>query len=264
MPTTPLGTWLTSTRVRPGTTPSRRSGVEVPVGGAGVVAGGQRDVERLVEGVLAGLAGLPHDQVDDLVLAVEHQVVQPQQHRRALVERASGPRPPGRAGRGAKASATSSSLDCGTWASGAPVSGVSTRDRAAPTSRRSRAGQRGRRSSGSRAYDAVGSCSGSAGPSTSGSAGGVGFGGTLIYREYVTRVSLATRVANVALDTSGALSSARRSSGPGLLVPTRPRSSSAGTCPSRRASFVSRLKAAPGRHHARRHHAPVRSHHLQP
>ena len=65
--------------------------VEVPVGRARVVAGGQRDVQRLVEGVLAGLAGLPHDQVDDLVLAVEHQVVEPQQRLGPLVERR--PRP---------------------------------------------------------------------------------------------------------------------------------------------------------------------------
>ena len=57
-------------------------GVEVLVRRAGVVARGQRDVQRLVEGVLAGLAGLPADQVDDLVLAVEHQVVQPQQQLR--------------------------------------------------------------------------------------------------------------------------------------------------------------------------------------
>ena len=43
----------------PGTTPQPALGVEVLVGGARVVAGGQRDVQRLVERVLAGLAGLP-------------------------------------------------------------------------------------------------------------------------------------------------------------------------------------------------------------
>ena len=66
--------------------------VEVLVRGAAVVAGGQRDVQRLVERVLPGLAGLPHDQVDDLVLAVEHQVVQPQQALRALVDADLAPR----------------------------------------------------------------------------------------------------------------------------------------------------------------------------
>ena len=66
-------------------------GVEVVVRGPRVVAGGQRDVQRLVEGVLACLARLPADQVDDLVLAIEHQVVQAQQDLRTLLE--SRPRP---------------------------------------------------------------------------------------------------------------------------------------------------------------------------
>ena len=92
IPTTPLGTRLTSTRVRPGTTPSLRCGVEVLVRRARVVAGGQRDVQRLVERVLPRLARLPHDQVDDLVLAVEHQVVQPEQALRPLVDADPAPR----------------------------------------------------------------------------------------------------------------------------------------------------------------------------
>ena len=98
-------------------------GVEVLVRGTGVVAGGQRDVQRLVERVLAGLAGLPHDQVDDLVLAVQHQVVQPQQAPRALVD--ADPRHACCALRAcANASATSTGVDCGMCASGAPLSGL--------------------------------------------------------------------------------------------------------------------------------------------
>ena len=73
-------------------------GVEVLVRRTAVVAGGQRDVQRLVERVLPGLAGLPHDQVDDLVLAVEHQVVQPQQALRPLVDADLAPRLLGLAG----------------------------------------------------------------------------------------------------------------------------------------------------------------------
>ena len=72
--------------------------VEVVVGGAGVVAGGERDVRELQEGVLAGLAGLDADQVADLLLPVEHQVVEPQQRGGALGQRGARPgllRPPG-------------------------------------------------------------------------------------------------------------------------------------------------------------------------
>ena len=65
---------------------------EVAARRTAVVAGGQRDVQRLVEGVLAGLAGLPADQVDDLVLAVQDEVVQPQQQRRALLQGRPCPR----------------------------------------------------------------------------------------------------------------------------------------------------------------------------
>ena len=72
-------------------------GAEVTFGRAAVVAGRQRDVGRLVEGVLAGLARLPHDQVDDLVLAVEHEVVQPQGSLGPLTDGRPGPRLPGRA-----------------------------------------------------------------------------------------------------------------------------------------------------------------------
>ena len=71
--------------------PADAAGVEVLVRRAPVVARGERDVERLVEGVLAGLARLPADQVDDLLLAVEDEVVQPQQRRGADVDRRTGP-----------------------------------------------------------------------------------------------------------------------------------------------------------------------------
>ncbi len=98
-------------------------GVEVLVRRAPVVAGGQRDVQRLVEGVLAGLAGLPADQVDDLVLAVEDQVVQPQQRAARSSSVVRGPAPPGPGGPARNASSTSASLDCGTCASGWPLIG---------------------------------------------------------------------------------------------------------------------------------------------
>jgi hypothetical protein len=89
MPTTPLGTW---------NDPDPAFGIEVLVRRTGVVASGQRDVQRLVERVLTGLAGLPADQVDDLVLAVEHQVVQPQQQGGPVLQGCSGPRLLGTAG----------------------------------------------------------------------------------------------------------------------------------------------------------------------
>ena len=68
------------------------AGAQVLLGGARVVARGQRDVPRLVEGVLAGLAGLPHDEVEDLGLPVEHQVVQAQQHGGPVGQRSACPR----------------------------------------------------------------------------------------------------------------------------------------------------------------------------
>ncbi len=72
--------------------------VEMVVGGACVVAGGERDVRELQEGVLAGLARLDADQVADLLLPIEHQVVEPHQRGGALGKRRAGPgllRPPG-------------------------------------------------------------------------------------------------------------------------------------------------------------------------
>ena len=73
-------------------------GVEVLVGRAGVVARGQREVGDLEVGVLAGLARLPHDEVDELVLPVEQEVVQAQERGGALVDRRRGPRGLGVAG----------------------------------------------------------------------------------------------------------------------------------------------------------------------
>ena len=64
---------------------------EVLERGAGVVARRHRDVHDLLEGVLAGLARLPLDQVEDLVLAVEHQVVEVKQDLPPQLERDAGP-----------------------------------------------------------------------------------------------------------------------------------------------------------------------------
>ena len=64
---------------------------EVLSSGAGVVARRHRDVRDLLEGVLAGLARLPLDQVEDLVLPVEHQVVEVEQDLPAQLERDAGP-----------------------------------------------------------------------------------------------------------------------------------------------------------------------------
>ena len=52
--------------------------VEVPVRRPCVVAGRQRHVQRLVEGVLAGLARLQLDEVHEGALVGQHEVVQPQ------------------------------------------------------------------------------------------------------------------------------------------------------------------------------------------
>ena len=92
MPTTPLGTRLTSTRVSPGHD-ADAPGVEALVGRTGVVASSQRECATSTVRVLAGLARLQHDEVDDLVLTVEHQVVQAQEHGGAVVE--GGARPGG-------------------------------------------------------------------------------------------------------------------------------------------------------------------------
>ena len=75
---------------------------------------------------LRALPDSQHDQVDDLVLAVEHQVVQPQQGRGALVERGARPgrlRPPGPAERLGDV-VVASTAACAP--SGCPVSGEDT------------------------------------------------------------------------------------------------------------------------------------------
>ena len=61
------------------------------LGGVGVVARDDRDVEDLLERVLARLAGLDLDEVEDLVLAGEHEVVEAAQHGAALGERRARP-----------------------------------------------------------------------------------------------------------------------------------------------------------------------------
>jgi hypothetical protein len=68
-------------------------GAQVVLGGVRVVAGGERDVEDLLERVTARLPVLELDEVQHLVLAVEHEVVQPHEDRRALGDRHG--RPPG-------------------------------------------------------------------------------------------------------------------------------------------------------------------------
>ena len=142
--------------------PGPALGVEVATGRAGVVARGQRDVAQLLEAVLARLAGLPADHVQDLVLTVEHQVVEAQQASVALLDR--GPAHAACARRARRnASATSASLDCGMLASGWPVSGELDHDRLRRTSRSTR-WVSAAAYSGSKASVAPGWCSGSRGP----------------------------------------------------------------------------------------------------
>ena len=90
--------------------------------GAAVVAGGERDVQRLVVRVLAGLAGLPADQVDDLGLPVEDRSCSRSstaarssiEVRAQLLLRAAGP---------GNASSTSPAVDCGMVPIGWPLNG---------------------------------------------------------------------------------------------------------------------------------------------
>ena len=57
----------------------------------GVVAGHDRGIGDLFEGVLARLAALELDEIEDLVLALEDQVVEAQEDLRPLGERAHRP-----------------------------------------------------------------------------------------------------------------------------------------------------------------------------
>ena len=67
-------------------------GLERPGCEAGVVPGGDRLVHDLLERPDAGLAVLGLDEVEQLVLPVEHEVVVAQQHGGAVAHRGSGPR----------------------------------------------------------------------------------------------------------------------------------------------------------------------------
>ena len=167
IPTTPLGTRLTSTRVRPGHDAELALRCRGARGRCARSSGRSARCARLVEGVLAGLAGLPHDQVDDLVLAVEHEVVQAQQRGRALVERACAPRPPGPAGPARRPRATSASRRLRDVRERLAVERRERPARSRPRSRRS-GGSATRRSRARGRTTRVGSCSGSAGPSTRG------------------------------------------------------------------------------------------------
>ena len=101
-------------------------GGEVALGRIGVVAGDDRDVEDLLEGVTARLAGLDLDQVEDLVLAREHEVVEAAAGPRARRRSSCAPRPPARGGAREIAAATSSGEHFGTQPSSSPLNGCST------------------------------------------------------------------------------------------------------------------------------------------
>ncbi len=71
-------------------------GLELLVEPTGVEASRQGDVRDLVEGVRAALARLDLDQVEQLVLVLEHEVVQAKERLLALTQRRLGPRLLGR------------------------------------------------------------------------------------------------------------------------------------------------------------------------
>jgi hypothetical protein len=73
---------------------------QVTYGGASVVPRVERDVDDLLEGVPAGLAALGLHEVEHLVLAGEHQVVQPEEHAGPLGHRPRRPAALGLAGPG--------------------------------------------------------------------------------------------------------------------------------------------------------------------
>ena len=121
---------------------------------------------------LRALPDSQHDQVDDLVLAVQDQVVQAQQDRRAVVERGARPRGLGTAGPRERLldvglarlrdDRERRAVERGVQVTPVPVVAISRSVSAATYS-------------GSNAYDARGSCSGSCGPSTTGPPEGTGF-----------------------------------------------------------------------------------------
>ena len=82
----------------------------------------QGDVGDLLEGLAAGLARLELDEVEQLDLTLEDEVVVAQQDALAHVHRGARPGPLRRA-RASTATATSSGVDSGSDASGAPPAG---------------------------------------------------------------------------------------------------------------------------------------------
>ena len=82
---------------------------------AGVVARHDRAVGHLLVGVRAGLARLELHEVEQLALPVEHEVVHPQQHRGALLDRGGGP-----ASLGAAGGVDGDARRRGPWTAGAP------------------------------------------------------------------------------------------------------------------------------------------------
>ena len=149
---------------------------EVLVRRAGVVARGHRDVRDLLERVLARLARLPLDQVEDLVLPVEHEVVEVEQDllragRAAPAPRTAAPRGRPRPRRPRRRASRAAGTAIG-W----PVNGAYVVLRSPPALARSPGGEPADQL-GSTAYVARGSCSGSAGASRSGP-------GCVIYRAY--------------------------------------------------------------------------------
>ena len=66
-------------------------GAQIPLRGVGVIARGDAHVEDFLERVATRLAVLQLNEVEHLVLASQHEVVETQQHRGALRDRAGRP-----------------------------------------------------------------------------------------------------------------------------------------------------------------------------
>ena len=111
-----------------GSAPLRRRGRNIRRAWKRVIAGDDGGVENLLERMPAGLAGLQLDQVENLVLAVQQEIVEAQEYAGAIGE---GSRRPGglRAAGNATARSTSASVPAGILASTPPVKGAG-RDRA--------------------------------------------------------------------------------------------------------------------------------------
>ena len=99
MPTTPLGRWYSTARESTGSTADVLGLAQQGGAATGVVPRHDGAVGHLLVGVRAGLARLELHEVEQLGLPVEHEVVHPQQHRGALLDRGRGPPALGAAGR---------------------------------------------------------------------------------------------------------------------------------------------------------------------